>query len=177
VKRTKCQIEFLETEEGRISEQMELVQHIEGFYQKLFCPKDRGSVRLGCGVWQEKGRLNPEQKEGLIKKFFMEDVEKAIREMKTKTAPRPDGFPVIFYKKFCGVLKWWIMQIMEDFYKGSLNLSRQNYGIIVLIPKLKEAANIKQSSPICLLIVFYKLFTKNLFIRLMEVAGYIISEN
>jgi hypothetical protein len=41
------------------------------------------------------------------------------------------------------VLKWWIMQIMEDFYKGSLNLSRQNYGNIVRIPKLKEAANIK----------------------------------
>jgi hypothetical protein len=130
-------------------------------------------------VWGMAGKRKAESrtKGGAHKKVFMEDVEKAVREMKTKTAPRPDGFPVIFYKKFCGVLKWWIMQIMEDFYKGSLNLSRQNYGIIVLIPKLKEAANIKQSRPICLLNVFYKLFTKNLFIRLMEVAGYIISEN
>jgi hypothetical protein len=69
-------------------------------------------------------------------------VEKSIREMKIEIAPSPDGFAVIFYKKFCvcvvwGVgLKWCVMQIMEDFYNGSLNLSRLNCGIIVLIPKL-----------------------------------------
>jgi hypothetical protein len=49
---------------------------------------------------------------------------------------------------------------MEDFYNGSLNLSRLNYGIIVLIPKLKEADNIKQNRSICPLNVFYNLFTK-----------------
>jgi hypothetical protein len=70
-------------------------------------------------------------------------VEKGIREMKIEIAPSPDGFAVIFYKKFCvcvwggGVgLKWCVMQIMEDFYNDSLNLSRLNCGIIVLIPKL-----------------------------------------
>jgi hypothetical protein len=69
------------------------------------------------------------------------------------------------------------MQIMEDFYNGSLNLSRLNYEIIVLIPKLKEAVTIKQYRPIFLLNVFYKLFTKILAIRLMEVAGDVIREN
>jgi hypothetical protein len=69
-------------------------------------------------------------------------VEKGIREIKIEIAPSHDGFAVIFYKKFCvcgggGVrLKWCVMQIMEDFYNGSLNLSRLNCGIIVLIPKL-----------------------------------------
>jgi hypothetical protein len=38
--------------------------------------------------------------------------------MKTDTAPGPNGFPVVFYKKFWGLLKWWIMQMMEDFHGG-----------------------------------------------------------
>jgi hypothetical protein len=75
------------------------------------------------------------------------------------------------------VLKWWIMQMMEDFYKGQLNLARLNYGIIILLPKLREVVNIRQYRPICLLNVFYKLFTKVLAIRLMEVADDVIRKS
>jgi hypothetical protein len=51
-----------------------------------------------------------------------------------------------------------------------LNLSRLNYGLISLIPKMKEANNIKQYMPICLLGVDYKWFTKVLTGRLTEVS-------
>jgi hypothetical protein len=67
--------------------------------------------------------------------------------------------------------------MLEDFYDGKLNLSRLNYGVIVLIPKTREVVNIKQFRPIYLLNVFYKLFTKILASRLMEVVDDIISEN
>jgi hypothetical protein len=61
--------------------------------------------------------------------------------------------------------------------EGGLNLSRLNYGLIVLIPKVNEVVQIKQFRPIYLLNVIYKLFTKVLSIRLMEVAGDMISES
>jgi hypothetical protein len=35
------------------------------------------------------------------------------------------------------------------FHKGELNLNRLNYGLISLIPKLKEANNVKQFRPAC----------------------------
>jgi hypothetical protein len=54
------------------------------------------------------------------------------------------------------------MQMLEDFYHGKLNLSRLNYGVIVLIPKIREVV---------------KFFTKILAFRLMEVVDDIISEN
>jgi hypothetical protein len=38
--------------------------------------------------------------------------------------------------------------MMEDFHKGELNISRTNYGLIVLLLKIMEAANIKQYHPI-----------------------------
>jgi hypothetical protein len=43
--------------------------------------------------------------------------------------------------------------MMEDFHRGVLNLSRINYEMIMLIPKLKEVANIRHR-PIWLLNVF-----------------------
>jgi hypothetical protein len=58
--------------------------------------------------------------------------------------------------------------MMEDFHNNNLDLSRINYGIIILLPKLmKEVVNIKQYMSICLLNVFYKTFTKVLTIKLM----------
>jgi hypothetical protein len=125
----------------------------------------------------DRGRLDSVQKENLVRPFTMEEVERALKEMRTETAPGPDGFLVVFYKKFLGVIKWWVIQMLEDFYYGKLNLSRLNYGIIVLIPKIKEVVNVKQFMPICLLNVFYKFFTKVLASRLMGVADDIISEN
>jgi hypothetical protein len=50
-----------------------------------------------------------------------------------------------------------------------------NYGIIILIPKLKEANNIKQNRIICFLNVDYKWFIKVLTMRLAKVANKIIS--
>jgi hypothetical protein len=35
-RRRKCMIEFLETEKGRITEQLDMVDHIYEFYKKLF---------------------------------------------------------------------------------------------------------------------------------------------
>ena len=66
--------------------------------------------------------------------------------------------------------------MFNKFHSGDLNLSRLNYGMISLIPKLKEANNIKQYRPICLLNVDYKIFTKALTIRLTPLAAKLISE-
>jgi hypothetical protein len=46
-----------------------------------------------------------------------------------------------------------------------LDLGRHNYGIITLIPKMKEASKIQQYMPICLLNVSFKIITKNLMLR------------
>jgi hypothetical protein len=66
--------------------------------------------------------------------------------------------------------------MFDKFYKRKLNLSRLNYVLISLIPKLKEANNIKQYRLICLLGVDYKWFTKIMTGRLTTVAESIISK-
>lgn len=63
----------------------------------------------------------------------MTEIEKAVKEMKSNTAPGPDGFPVGFYKQFWGKTKNLIKEVMDRLYEGNLNLSRLNYGLITLI--------------------------------------------
>jgi hypothetical protein len=117
-----------------------------------------GSITLGGNFWNERGRLSNE--EALIRPFTLEELEEALRDMEVNLAPGPDGLPVGFYREFWPELKPFVLQMFNDFFRGELNLSRLNYGMISLIPKTKEANSIKQSRPICLLNVDYKGFIK-----------------
>lgn len=125
-------------------------------------------------IWLEKGSLTEEDKRMLEMPFTMTEIEKAVKEMKSNTAPGPDGFHIGFYKHFWEETKYLIKEIMDNLFEGTLNLSRLNYGLITLIPKMKEANNIKQYRPICLLNVSYKIVTKILANRLTKVTDEVI---
>jgi len=61
--------------------------------------------------------------------------------------------------------------------KGDLDVKRLNFGVITLVPKVQEVSTIKQYTPICLLNVDYKGFTKVLTERLTPVAKDVIGDN
>lgn len=66
--------------------------------------------------------------------------------------------------------------MLDSLFEESLELWRLNYGVITLIPKIKDANNIKAFRPICLLNVCFKLLTKILTLRTF-VASKVIGEN
>jgi hypothetical protein len=68
-----------------------------------------------------------------------------------------------------------MLEMFQDLFRGELNLGRLNYGMISLMPKLRESNNIKQYMPICLLNVDYKWFTKVFTMRLTPYAEKLIS--
>jgi len=63
---------------------------------------------------------------------------------------------------------------MTYFSKDQLDMKRLNYGAITLIPKVKDAFNVKQFRPICLLHVSFKIFTNLLMNRLTSLADKLI---
>jgi hypothetical protein len=75
------------------------------------------------------------------------------------------------------VIKDNILAIFKDFHAEQLDIKRMNFGVITLVPKVKEANVIKQYRPICLLNVDYKWITKALTNRLTPVAKEIIGKN
>lgn len=64
------------------------------------------------------------------------------------------------------MLREHICEMVSLFYGGRLDISRLNFGSISLIPKIKDANNIKRYRPICLLNVVYKITMKVLTQRL-----------
>ena len=67
-----------------------------------------------------------------------------------------------------------ILELFQDFYNGNLSVSRLNYGIITLLPKVADAEKIQQYRPICLLNCLYKWITKVLTLILEPVAEKLI---
>jgi hypothetical protein len=78
-------------------------------------------------------------------------VKEAIFSCYPKGAPGPDGVSFLFYQKFWEVIKKDIFAMFEDFYKGDLDVYRLNFALVILVPKVNDAYNMKQFRPISLL--------------------------
>ena len=66
------------------------------------------------------------------------------------------------------------MALFEEFHRSSLPLHSTNFGTIILLPKSKDAKQIQQYRPICLLNVSFKIFTMVATNRIVKVAQKII---
>jgi hypothetical protein len=70
-----------------------------------------------------------------------------------------------------------VLEMFADFYDGTLDIRRLNYGIITLLPKSKDARKIQQYRHICLPNCIYKWFTKCMTLRLDAVADRLIHKS
>jgi hypothetical protein len=166
----------LEDGDRTIKDPKEIREHVEIYYKSLFGKEQERSITLGENFWNDRGRLSNEEAQELIRPFTLKEIEGALKDMEVNSAPGPDGLPVGFYREFWPELKPFVLEMFNDFFRGELNISRLNYGMITLIPKIKEANCIKQYRPICLLNVDYKWFTKTLTLRLTPLVAKLISE-
>jgi hypothetical protein len=57
-------------------------------------------------------------------------------------AAGPDKIPIEFYQACWSIAKSDIIQLFSDFHDGRVNISRINYGIITLLPKVDDASKI-----------------------------------
>jgi hypothetical protein len=62
-----------------------------------------------------------------------------------------------------------VLQILNGFALGRVDISRLNFGILSLIPKVAGATDIKQFRPIALINVIFKLVAKAYAVRLSPV--------
>src|SRR4051794_38058650 len=108
------------------------------------------------------------ESEMLFAEFTMEEIKEVVFQMEKYKSPGPDGLPADFYQHFWEVVKWDLKAWLDDFHKGALDLARLNFGIITLIPKVKDARQIQNFRPICLLNVSFKIITKVLINRLSK---------
>ena len=75
----------------------------------------------------------------LTSPFIEKEVRDALFDMEHNKAPRLNCFPAKFYQKFWDVIKQDLMSMFRDFHPRNLPLVSHNFGVITLIPKIKEA--------------------------------------
>lgn len=109
--------------------------------------------------------------------FRRGELKQDIFDMRFDLAPGPNGFGVHFFKTFWPMIKGDYLAMVQDFHKGVLDIKKLNYGVITLVSKIKEANNIRQYRPVCLLNVDYKGITKLLPNRLSPIAKEVIGGN
>jgi hypothetical protein len=81
---------------------------------------------------------------------------------------------VEFYQNGWEIIKHDLFEMLKEFWEHKLDSGRLNYGVITLIPKIKEDSKIQQYRQICLLNVSFKIITKTLMLRFEGCMGRII---
>jgi hypothetical protein len=74
--------------------------HVKNYYKHLFGREERGGIRLQDETWENEGSLEECETLGLVEEFSEKEINEAPDEMKTNSAPDPDGFSTGFYKVF-----------------------------------------------------------------------------
>jgi mannosylglycoprotein endo-beta-mannosidase len=176
-RRRKKMILSIEDGENVLTEEGEIREHILRFYKDLFGSVPDPEIHLSPDIWEGPRRVSREDNEMLLQPFSEQEIEDTIKELKSNTAPGLDGFSVAFYKCFLDKVKPLIKEMMDNLAEGRLDLSRINYGVIVLLPKILDANSIKQYRPICLINVVFKILTKLMTKRLSCIASKYIAIN
>jgi hypothetical protein len=82
------------------------MEHIYGFYQGLMGAEGEPSrFSLAHNLWDEEHRISEGENRDLELTFTSEELDGVLSSMKPDSAPGPDGLPVVFFKRFWGILK------------------------------------------------------------------------
>jgi hypothetical protein len=122
-------------------------------------------------------RVSSTENEGLLLTLSEQELEQIVKDMKSDTAPGPDGFPVMFFKKHWPLVKHGVLHIVNDFILRRIDISRLNYGVLLLIPKVPGADQISQFCPIALINVIFKIVSKCYVSKIDPITNRIINPN
>ena len=81
---------------GPISEPRRIQEHIYDFYRELLGSTTPRHCTLAANIWEGPKSVSDEENETLMRTFTATELDCIVREMKSDTAPGPDGFPVPF---------------------------------------------------------------------------------
>lgn len=176
-RKRKNTIISLEDGDQIIEGDKKLLEHATKNYSELFGPGVGFNIQTDPEIWSEAATVSETDNNALCPPFYESEVKTALFLMESNKAARPDKIPIEFYQSCQDIIKVDILKLFDDFFHEKVDISRLNYRIITLLPKVKEANRIQQYRPICLLNCLYKLITKTLTIRLEATAEKLIHCN
>ena len=154
----------------------EILTTCQAFYDNLYTNTNPASLRLNnFNCPPSEYYLTDDERQSLGADITKEDVEYALKSMKTKKCPGADGLTVEFYNKYWPLVGDMVYESIIYAYEVGHFTIQQRRGVVKLLPKShKDPRYVENLRPITLLNVDYKLLTKILAERLKVVLPRII---
>jgi hypothetical protein len=102
---------------------------------------------LDLALWENEEILSTEDNKRLCRPFYRNETENDLFQMEHNKASGTDSISIEFFQSCWGIAKKDIIEMINDFHKGRLNVSRLKYVIITLLPNLAEALKFNNSDP------------------------------
>lgn len=144
------------------------------FYKDLFAAQ--GDLDPGTVLEHVPRKVNGEMNESLTRPYTADEVRRPVFMMGANKALWLDGFTAGFFQVHWELIGTQITEAVLNFLNGGALPEDINNTTIVLIPKCKNAQDIKQYRPISLCNVLYKICSKVLANSLRCFLDEIISE-
>lgn len=109
--------------------------------------------------------------------FTEAETKLALLSMNKNSAPGPDGFGPAFYQAAWASVKVQVMEFMQAYHRGDVELERINCSHMVLIPKKTATVDVDAFRPICLQNCSLKILSKVLTRRLQNEIPKLIDIN
>lgn len=123
-----------------------------------------------------ESRVSSSMNEDLLQLFEASEVQIALKQMDSDTAPRSDGLPPMFYKQFWSKVGHDISEAVLPVLNSGTIPNDLNHTFLTLIPKIHSPRRVTDFRPISLSNVLYKLVTKVLVNRLKPLLPKLILE-
>jgi hypothetical protein len=178
----KCITKLVDENEGEIDKPEDILIYEEKFYKTLYCPtntKLKQEEQLQAAkMFKDENlpKLTENDKQSCENDLTIEEIGKALKDLKNGKAAGTDGFTPDFYKFFWPKIKNNVFESLSYAFESNKLSIDQRRGIINLIPKKsKDPRLLKNWRPISLLNTDYKIITKVLANRIKKVLPSVIN--
>jgi len=167
---------YLQGEELNMHKEMEsiLVQHFQSIVEETIADRSQFIKSFTKNIPKLVTR---EDNYNLNSPVMEEEVNEVIKEMHNGKAPCPDGFNVDFFKTCWEIVKYHILDVVEDSRKSRTILRAINESFIALIPKQEKSMTPERFRPIVLCNVVYKIISKVIANRLKPLLPLLVSDD
>jgi hypothetical protein len=118
-----------------MADKLEIQRIIYDFYRNLMGSEDIYPITLVQGIWGEGQCASSYDNDALLRSFLPEELDLVLKETKTNITPGPDGLPVVFFKSFWATVKPLVLQLLNGFDLGLLDVSRLNLASFLSFPR------------------------------------------
>ena len=143
-------------------------------YQNLFTKENYEEILIDNLNWNP---ISYSHQSELCKPFDEKEIKSTVMSISNEKAPRPDGYTMLFYKKYWNDLKGDLLNVFKNFHKKGIVNNNVNNIFITLISKKDKCSMPSDYRPISLTTSLYKIMAKALANKLKTTLPDTVAEN